>query len=334
MKNLQYFPFERNQYYYGKLMTQQDFVSEQKYMNDKRRLINRFLHGTGVVSGLQVVRMDEKSFSVEAGLALDEVGREILVSQPAVLRLDQMDGYEQLQEQSSSDAAYLCLAYQEEDVYPSRGMGSRKQGQVYEKSREGYRLYLTSDPYEEDGDTLASMADLRLTIFENEEKGIRFFWVKPSDVTIYVERGAADIGIAGKDIMLEYDPDIYELLDLNIGKCRMCVAGPKGWHDDVERTLKVASKFTNIARDFYARKGRDIDMIKLHGSIELAPIVGLSDVIVDIVETGNTLRDNDLEVVETIVPISARLIANKAAFQFKTKEIEDMRDALAKEVQD
>ena len=101
MKNLQYFPFERNQYYYGKLMTQQDFVSEQKYMNDKRRLINRFLHGTGVVSGLQVVRMDEKSFSVEAGLALDEVGREILVSQPAVLRLDQMDGYEQLQEQSS-----------------------------------------------------------------------------------------------------------------------------------------------------------------------------------------------------------------------------------------
>ena len=172
MKNLQYFPFERNQYYYGKLMTQQDFVSEQKYMNDKRRLINRFLHGTGVVSGLQVVKMDEKSFSVEAGLALDEVGREILVSQPAVLRLDQMDGYEQLQEQSSSDAVYLCLAYQEEDVYPSRGMGSGRQGQVYEKSREGYRLYLTSDPYEEDGDTLASMADLRLTIFENEEMSV------------------------------------------------------------------------------------------------------------------------------------------------------------------
>ena len=172
MKNLQYFPFERNQYYYGKLMTQQDFVSEQKYMNDKRRLINRFLHGTGVVSGLQVVRMDEKSFSVEAGLALDEVGREILVSQPAVLRLDQMDGYEQLQEQSSSDAAYLCIAYQEEDVYPSRGMGAGKQGQVYEKIREGYRLYLTSDPYEEDGDTLASMADLRLTIFENEEMAV------------------------------------------------------------------------------------------------------------------------------------------------------------------
>ena len=172
MKNLQYFPFERNQYYYGKLMTQQDFISEQKYMNDKRRLINRFLHGTGVVSGLQVVRMDEKSFSVEAGLALDEVGREILVSQPAVLRLDQMDGYEQLQEQSSSDAAYLCIAYQEEDVYPSRGMGAGKQGQVYEKIREGYRLYLTSDPYEEDGDTLASMADLRLTIFENEEMAV------------------------------------------------------------------------------------------------------------------------------------------------------------------
>ena len=172
MKNLQYFPFERNQYYYGKLMTQQDFVSEQKYMNDKRRLINRFLHGTGVVSGLQVVRMDEKSFSVEAGLALDEVGREILVDRPAVFRLDQMDGYEQLLEQGSADMTYLCLSYQEEDVYPSRGMGAGREDQVFEKSREGYRLYLTPDPYEEDGDTLSSMADLRMTLFENEELSV------------------------------------------------------------------------------------------------------------------------------------------------------------------
>ncbi len=169
MKNLQYFPFERNQYYYGKLMTQQDFISEQKYMNDKRRLINRFLHGTGVVSGLQVVRMDEKSFSVEAGLALDEVGREILVDQPAVLRLDQVDGYEELLEDSSADMTYLCLAYHEQDIYPSKSMGRGREDQVYEKSREGYRLYLTSDPYEEDGDTLSSIADARLTIFENED---------------------------------------------------------------------------------------------------------------------------------------------------------------------
>lgn len=170
----------------------------------------------------------------------------------------------------------------------------------------------------------------RKLIFENPERGVRYFQVKPTDVVKYVERGAADVGICGKDILLEYSPSVYELLDLGIGKCRMCVAAPKGWRDDRERTLRVATKFTNIAGTYYAEKGRDIDMIKLHGSIEIAPIVGLSDVIVDIVETGNTLRENNLEVVETVVPISARFIANKAAFQFRTKEIEDMRDALAR----
>ena len=172
----------------------------------------------------------------------------------------------------------------------------------------------------------------RKLIFENEEIGIRFFWVKPSDVSIYVERGAADIGVAGKDIILEYSPDVYELLDLNLGKCRMAVAAKKGFFDDNEKTLKVATKFPNIASTYYSSICRDIDIIKLNGSIELAPILGLSDVIVDIVETGATLRDNDLEVYETIVPISARLIANKSSFKFKTQEIEDIVKGIASRV--
>ena len=173
----------------------------------------------------------------------------------------------------------------------------------------------------------------RKLIFENPEKGVRYFWVKPSDVSIYVERGAADIGVAGKDILLEYEPDVYELLDLNLGKCRMAVAGKKDFYDSGDRTLKVATKFQNIARQYYAGLCRDIDIIKLNGSIELAPILGLSDVIVDIVETGTTLKENDLEVVSTIVPISARLIVNKSAFRFKTAEIEDITEKLKEQVQ-
>ena len=162
----------------------------------------------------------------------------------------------------------------------------------------------------------------RKLIFENAEAGVRYFWVKPSDVAIYVERGAADIGVAGKDILLEYEPDVYELYDLDIGKCRLAVAAKKGFRDNTERTLKVATKFSNITRSHYASIGRDIDIIHLNGSIEIAPILGLSDVIVDIVETGSTLKENDLEVIDTIVPISARLIANKASFKFKSEAIE------------
>ena len=172
----------------------------------------------------------------------------------------------------------------------------------------------------------------RKLIFENEEKGVRYFWVKPSDVSIYVERGAADIGVVGKDILLEYEPDIYEMLDLNIGKCRMAVAAKKEFRDNSERTLKVATKFVNIARQYYAGIGRDIDIIKLNGSIEIAPILGLSDVIVDIVETGTTLKENDLEVRETVVPISARLIVNKTAFKFKTAQIEEIVRELKEQV--
>lgn len=173
----------------------------------------------------------------------------------------------------------------------------------------------------------------RKLIFENSEAGVRYFWVKPSDVAIYVERGAADIGVAGKDILLEYDPEIYELLDLKIGKCRMAVAAKKNFRDDPLRTLKVATKFSNIAAGYYLTKGRDIDIIHLNGSIELAPILGLSDVIVDIVETGTTLKENDLAVVETIVPISARLIANKAGYKFKSAQIDALAANLAAQVE-
>ena len=172
----------------------------------------------------------------------------------------------------------------------------------------------------------------RKLIFENEANGVRYFWVKPSDVAIYVERGAADIGVAGKDILLEYSPEVYELLDLNLGRCRMAVAARKGYRDNPERTVRVATKFAAIARKYYAGLGRDIDIIHLNGSIEIAPILGLSDVIVDIVETGKTLLENDLEPLETIVPISARLIANKASYKFHTAQIEAIRNGLAKEV--
>ena len=169
----------------------------------------------------------------------------------------------------------------------------------------------------------------RKLIFENEAVGVRYFWVKPSDVAIYVEHGAADIGVAGKDILLEYEPEVYELLDLGIGKCRMAVAAPKGFTNSLDRTLRVATKFSRIAQNYYQSIGRDIDIIHLNGSIELAPILGLSDVIVDIVETGTTLRENNLEVVENIVPISARLIANKSGFQFKNAMIEKVLQSLA-----
>ena len=173
----------------------------------------------------------------------------------------------------------------------------------------------------------------RRLYFENAALGLRYFWVKPSDVAIYVERGAADIGVAGKDILLEHRPAVYELLDLGLGRCRMCVAAPKDFRDDPQRTLRVATKFSNIAARHYAARGRDIDIIPLNGSIELAPILGLSDVIVDIVETGTTLKENNLAVVETVVPISARLIANRASFAFNRPRIEEVVRALSREVE-
>ncbi|MCE5188617.1 MAG: ATP phosphoribosyltransferase [Eubacteriales bacterium] len=194
------------------------------------------------------------------------------------------------------------------------------------KGRLGEKAY---DLFERAGYDCPELREVnrRLT-FENEEKGVRYFWVKPSDVAIYVERGAADIGVAGRDILLEYAPDVYELLDLGIGNCRMCVAGPKNLRDDHTGVLRVATKFPNIARRFYAGRSREIDVIHLNGSIELAPILGLSDVIVDIVETGKTLAENGLCVLEEIEPVSARLIANKAHYKFKGAAVDTLRERL------
>ncbi len=168
----------------------------------------------------------------------------------------------------------------------------------------------------------------RKLTFENPETGVRYFWVKPSDVPIYVERGAADAGIAGKDILLEYAPEVYELLDLKMGVCRMCVAGPADFRDDGERALRVATKFPHIAKTYYSAQGRDITIIKLNGSIEIAPLLGLSDVIVDIVETGKTLLENGLAPLETVVPISARFIANTASYKFQYDAIRTMCEKL------
>ena len=174
--------------------------------------------------------------------------------------------------------------------------------------------------------------DNRKLIFENPENGVRYFLVKPSDVAIYVEHHAADVGIVGKDILLENRSDVYELMDLNIGKCRMAVAAPDGYVEDPDRTLRVATKYVNVAKDFYSGKNRDIEIIKLNGSIELAPILGLSDVIVDIVETGNTLRENNLKVIEEFQSISARFIANKTSFKFENKMISKMLGELGERV--
>ena len=174
----------------------------------------------------------------------------------------------------------------------------------------------------------------RKLIFENTENRVRYFWVKPSDVAVYVERGAADVGIVGKDILLEQNAGVYELLDLGIGVCRMAVAGFRGTRISTDRTLRVATKYPNIAREYFRSQSIEIEIIQLHGSIEIAPILHMSDVIVDIVETGTTLRENNLEPLETIVPISARLIANKASYQFNRERMLEMcrrMDALRNE---
>ena len=196
------------------------------------------------------------------------------------------------------------------------------------KGRLGEKVY---DMFEAAGYGCPSIKEKnRRLVFENEQVGVRYFWVKPSDVAIYVERGAADIGVAGKDILLEYAPQVYELADLKLGICRMAVAGPADFADDTSLTLRVATKFPHIAKAHYDAKNRQIDIIKLNGSIELAPLLGLSDVIVDIVETGTTLKENGLSVLETVVPISARLVANKASYTFKGDEIRALADKMGR----
>jgi len=223
-------------------------------------------------------------------------------------------------------AVYLDAIKRAEDIIENDGYINV----ALPKGRLGQKVYAM---FEKAGYECPSInEDNRKLVFENEQKKIRYFWVKPSDVTIYVERGCADIGVVGKDVLLEYSPDVYELLDLNIGKCKMAVASKRGYEDDDNKSLRVATKFVKIAQDYYVAKGRQIDVIKLNGSIEIAPVLGLADVIVDIVETGKTLKENDLEVIDTITQISARLIANKATFGFKEDAINQIKNNLVKQV--
>ena len=195
----------------------------------------------------------------------------------------------------------------------------------------------TLELFEQVGVTCQEMQDpdSRKLIFVNEELGMRFFLAKGPDVPTYVEYGAADIGIVGKDTILEEGRSMYEVLDLGFGKCRMCVCGPASAkellkHQDL---IRVATKYPNIAKDyFYNKKHQTVEIIKLSGSIELAPIVGLSEVIVDIVETGSTLRENGLEVLEEIVPLSARMVVNQVSLKMEQERIgnliRDLRDVL------
>ena len=172
-------------------------------------------------------------------------------------------------------------------------------------------------------DCAAIYEDNRKLVFENPERSCVLAGVsEPSDVAIYVEHGAADIGVVGKDVLLETQPDVYELLDLQLGRCRLAVAAKNGWQEDLSLPLRVATKYPRVAKEYYEAQGRQIEIIRLNGSIELAPILGLSDVIVDIVETGTTLKENDLGVFADVAQSSARLIANKASYQFSAGVID------------
>ncbi|MCC3868299.1 ATP phosphoribosyltransferase [Terrisporobacter mayombei] len=174
--------------------------------------------------------------------------------------------------------------------------------------------------------------DSRKLIFKDEQNKITYIHVKPSDVVTYVEKGVADLGIVGKDTILENENDneVYELLDLGFGKCKFSVAGVKGKNNYAkEETLKVATKYPTIAKNYFKSRGQKIEVIKLNGSVELAPIVGLSDVIVDLVETGNTLRANGLEIVEDMCNISSRIIANRVSYKFNKNKIEEIVNKFA-----
>lgn len=170
----------------------------------------------------------------------------------------------------------------------------------------------------------------RKLILTSEKNRVRYVLVKAVDVPIYVERGAVDIGLVGKDTIMEEDREVYEIADLEFGKCKFSVAGPKNYDIDPTKKIRVATKYTNVAKKYFMNTGRQVELIKLNGSVELAPLIGLSDVIVDIVETGRTLKENGLEVIEDIADISARLIANKASFKFKNERIKEIMDNINK----
>ncbi|MGN0243275.1 MAG: ATP phosphoribosyltransferase [Lachnospiraceae bacterium] len=198
----------------------------------------------------------------------------------------------------------------------------------------------TLELFEQIGITCDEMKDphTRKLIFVNEELKLRFFLSKASDVPTYVEYGAADIGVVGADTILEEGRNLYEVLDLGFGKCRMCVCGPSSTREYLEHTerIRVASKYTNIAKDyFYNKRHQTVELIKLNGSVELAPIVGLSEVIVDIVETGSTLKENGLEVLEEVCPLSAKMVVNQVSMKMEQERIRELiqklRDLLEKE---
>ena len=195
----------------------------------------------------------------------------------------------------------------------------------------------TLELFEQIGITCEEMKDKdsRKLIFVNEDLKLKFFLAKATDVPTYVEYGAADIGVVGRDTILEEDKKIYEVLDLDIGKCRMCVAGPESARELLEsgQMIRVATKYPKIAKDyFFNKKHQTVEIIKLNGSIELAPIVGLSDVIVDIVETGSTLRENGLDVLEEICPLSARMIVNPVSMQMEAERIKSLVLAIRKKL--
>lgn len=173
--------------------------------------------------------------------------------------------------------------------------------------------------------------DTRKLLFVNEDLKVKFFLAKASDVPTYVEYGAADIGVVGKDTILEEGRNLYEVMDLNLGKCRMCVCGPASARELLKRNeiIRVATKYPNIAKDyFHSQKNQTVEIVKLNGSVELAPIVGLSEVIVDIVETGTTLRENGLEVLEEICPLSARIVVNQVSLKMEHQRIRELLNDL------
>lgn len=286
-------------------------LCEQKGLGDKINIDFSLSNSTGYYSGIVMQGfISGISQRVLSGGQYDILMKKMHRGGGALGFAVYLDTLERLKEEENEEKTFVNIAL-------PKGRLGEKVYEMFEKA--GFPCSAIKEPN-------------RKLIFENREAGIRFFWVKPSDVAIYVERGAADIGVAGKDILLEYEPKVYELLDLNMGKCRMAVAAKKDFADDTSSTLRVATKFSNIAKKYYAEKCRDIDIIHLNGSIEIAPILGLSDVIVDIVETGKTLVENNLAAFETIVPISARLIANKSSFKFKTEKILKIKNGLEKQV--
>ncbi|MCR5743602.1 MAG: ATP phosphoribosyltransferase [Lachnospiraceae bacterium] len=187
--------------------------------------------------------------------------------------------------------------------------------------------------FEKIGITCREMDDekTRKLIFTNEELKLKFFLSKANDVPTYVEYGAADIGIVGKDTILEEGRSLYEVIDLGFGKCRMCVCGPEAAREKLHNheQIRVATKYPNIAKNYFNnKKHQTVEIIKLNGSIELAPIVGLSEVIVDIVETGSTLRENGLTVLEEVCPLSARMVVNRVSMKMENSRITDMINKL------